>query len=241
MSPRVRLFGSRSRLLTIGSTFAILALVLVVGTVTVLAFRSARAGGTGSGCVPTGPGPACTFKNVTAYVDFSSVSSDGCIYTDAQVSLFDSLTTPGRTALQSVTIFISKWDGCNQVSLLSASNFDPNTFQPTFTGTIHLSSDLSTATVNGTAAMYDWNTGTQSFTTTVNLTFKGYGPISTIRDMQHFQAPGFTMNTHDTGTNRSAEVSGTFTDDTGSNIAALPTTYASVGNSKGGTVEFFRG
>ena len=80
------------------------------------------------------------------------------------MSLFDSLTTPGRTALQSVTIFISKWDGCNQVSLLSASNFDPNTFQPTCTGTIHLMSDLSTAAVNGTATMYDWHSRMQSFT-----------------------------------------------------------------------------
>jgi hypothetical protein len=178
---------------------------------------------------------------MTAFVDFSSVSSDGCIYTDAQVSLFDSLTTPGRTATQSETIFISKWDGCNQVSLLSASNFDPNTFQPTFTGTIHLTSDLSTATENGTATMYDWNSNAQLSTTTVNLTFKGYGPTSTFRDIQHFQAPGFTMNTHDTGTNRSAEVSGTFTDDGGNNIAAVPTTSASVGNSMGGTIEFFRG
>jgi hypothetical protein len=48
------------------------------------------------------------------------------------------------------------------------------------------------------------------------------------------------MNTHFTGTSRSAEVSGTLTDNGATNIAAQPTTYASLVNSSGGTVQIFR-
>lgn len=240
MQARANFFSGKRRLIVIGLSAATLIATVAVVAVMALGTRTALGSGSGGGgCVST-TGPACTFKNSNAYVYFSGVSSDGCIYTDAQVSLFDSLTAPGRVATQSVTIYISKWDGCNNVPLLQTSNFDPNTWMPTFTGSIQLSSDLSTAKVTGTAPMYDWTSNSPLFTTTLNLTLKGYGPASRYSDSQHFQAPGFIMNNHSTGTTRSAVVSGTFTDNTGSNLAVSASTFADMNNSSGGTVQIFK-
>jgi hypothetical protein len=240
MHARANFFSGKRRLIAIGVSVATLIAAVAVVAVMALGTRTALGSGSGGGgCVST-TGPACTFKDSNAYVYFSDVSSDGCIYTSAQVSLFDSLTAPGRVATQSVTIYISKWDGCNNVSLMEASNFDPNTWMPTFTGSIQLSSDLTIAKVTGTAPMYDWISNSPSFTTTLDLTLKGYGPTSRYSDSQHYQAPGFIMNNHSTGTTRSAMASGTFTDDAGNNLAMSSSIFADMNNSSGGTVQIFK-
>ena len=239
MSLRAMRLSGRRRLVAIG--LAAVTLVAVVGGVVFMSFhtRTALGSGSGGGCIST-TGPACTFKSGTAFVDFSSVSDDGCIFTDAQVSLYSSLTTPGHVATQNVSVFLTKWDYCNGVPLMEASDIDPNTGLSTFTGSFQMPSDLSTAAAHGTAAMYDWVSGTQLYTASLDLTFKGYGSTSKYRDSQHFQAPGFVMNSHFTGISRSAEVSGTFTDQDGNNVAAQPTTNASLVNSSGGTVQIFK-
>lgn len=239
MSSRANIFTSKRRLLAIGLSVATLTAAIVVVVVMTLGTRTALGSGSGGGgCVST-TGPACTYKDNNAFADFSSVSADGCIYTDAQISLFDSLTNPGRAATQTVFIYISKWDGCNNVDILEASNFDPNTWLSTFNGTVQLSSDLSTAKVTGTATMFDWVSNSQLFTTNINLTLKGFGAISRYSDGQHFHAPGFVMNSHSTGTSRPAMATGTFTDNTGANIASLGG-FAELSNSSGGTVQIFR-
>lgn len=246
MSTRANRFAGKRRLIAIGLSVATLTATIVAVAVMTLGTRTALGSGSGGGgCVVTTgtTPPTCTFKNNNAYVYFSNVSSDGCIYTNAGVSLYDNLTVPGQSATQTALIFIEKYDECNYVSLMEAGSYDPNTGLSTFTGTIQLASDLSRATVTGTAAMYDWSNGmpTQpSFTTTVNLTFKGYGSISRFSDSQHFHSSAFVMNTHYTGTSRPAEVSGTVTDQDGNNVAALSSTFAELTNSSGGTMQIFQ-
>lgn len=239
MSLRAMRLSGRRRLVAVG--LAAVTMVAVVGGVAFMSFhtRTALGSGSGGGCIST-TGPVCTFKDSTAYVDFSSVSADGCIFTDMQASLYSNLSTPGHTATQNVAVFLTKWDYCNGVPLMEASDVDPNTGLSTFNGSFQISSDLTTATAHGTAAMYDWISGTQLYTATLDLTFKGYGPTSKYRDSQHFQAPGYVMNSHFAGISRSAEVSGMFTDPDGNNAAAQPTANASLVNSSGGTVQIVK-
>jgi len=236
-------FSGKRRPLAIGLSVVTLTAVIVVVAVMVLGTRTALGSGTGGGAEcfgNTGTQPVCSFKDGTAFVDYNTVSSDGCTFTDAQVSLYNNLTVPGRAATHNVSIILSTFDYCGGGSQVDVSDVDPSTGLLTFTGDFQISSDLSTATVTGTADMYDSNSGTQVFTTSVNLTFNGYGPTFKSSDSQHFQAPGYVMNTHFRGTNRSAEVSGTFTDQDGINVAAEPTTNGTLLNSSGGTVQIFK-
>lgn len=233
-------FSGKRRLTAIALSVTGLVAVLAVVGVLVLNTRTAHGSGTGGGGCFNVSGPACTFKGNTSFNDFGTVSTDGCIFTDSQVAFFDSLTRPGNVATQSVFVSISKWDSCNGVPLEEVSNFDPNSGASTFNGTVQFGSNLSSASVNGTAPMYDQFTGNLLFTTTVNITVKAYGPSSSFSASSHYHAPGFVMNSHFTGTSRPAEASGTFTDQAGNNLAALPSLYSELDNSTGGTVQIFR-
>jgi len=235
-------FSGKRRIIAIGLSAATLIAAVAVVAVMALGARTALGSGSGGGdCISTsGAEPVCTFRDNSAWVQFSDVSSDGCIFTDALVSVYDNLTVPGRTATQNVEIYISKWDNCSGTSLMSLSNYDPNTGESTFTGAIQLSPDLSMATVNGSSAMYGWYSEAPLYTAAVNLTFKGYGSTFNIVDNRRLQAPGYVENVHFTGKSRTAEATGTLTDQDGSNFAALPTTIAGLGNTNGGTVQIFK-
>jgi hypothetical protein len=235
----------------------LLALAGVTAAVAVLAtaFLSAHsriAFGSSSGpggCFSTA-GPVCTFKDKSAFVDFGSVSGSssvnsssggggggGCIFTDASIQPMQNLSRPGHSASQAVFVSISEFDACTGMELVGVSNFDPNTGAPDFTGAIQFGPDLSTAVVNGTAPMFDFITGAQVFTTTINVTWQGFGPTATSIESFHIRAPGFILHSRFNGTSRAAEASGTFTDGTGANLASSPTPDASLQNASGGTVQ----
>lgn len=235
-----RAFGlsGKRRLVAVGLSALGLTAVAAVLAVMFLGFNTHPAFGSGSGgggCFSTS-GPACTFKGHQAYADFGGVSADGCVFTDAYVSPFESLTSPSRTASQTVYISISQWNYCTGEQVMGADNMDPTSWMPAFTGTVQF--DSHSASINGTATMYDYSGG-QSFTTTINVSWKGYGPTSTFVDSQHYRSPGFIMSTHDTGVSQAAEASGNFTDQSGANLAATPTLNAGLTNDSGGTVQMF--
>jgi hypothetical protein len=169
--------------------------------------------------------------------DFGSVSADECVFTDVFVSAFNSVTAPNRVATKTVFVFMTKFDNCSGATPLSASNIDPTTGNPLFNGDFQTETNLNGGSISGSAPMFDSLTGAQSFTSTINVTFKGYGPTSTFIDSSHMRMAGFLMNNHFHGTSRAAEASGVVTDDTGSNLAAVPTLYASMQNSSSGTVQ----
>lgn len=239
MSASASNLPGKRRLVVIGLTSVGLTMIVAVLAVALLAFNARTAYGSGSGgggCFST-TGPACTFNGHQAYADFNSVSADGCIYSDASVQPFDNFTNPGHVAKQSVFVFFSEYDQCTNTLIEGASNIDPTTGLAVFNGSAQFGDALSSVTVNGTATMFDFYTGSQVSTSTVNLTWKGYGPTSTFMDNSQYRAPGFFMRTHFSGASRSAEVSGVVTDATGTNLAASPSLYASVDDSSGGTVE----
>src|SRR5258708_827839 len=138
--------------------------------------RTAHPSCTGGGF--PAPGPPRPLTNHSPFGGLGSLSSNGCIFTDESLQPFESLTRPGNTTSQSVFVFISKFDACNQVQLEAASNIVPNTGVENFTGNIQFGTGLSTATVNGTASMFDFISNT-TFTTTINVTWQGFSPTPT--------------------------------------------------------------
>jgi hypothetical protein len=218
----------------------LLALVAVVAVLLVavspFGTRVAHGSGTGpGGCVAT-TGPSCHFSGNEATAIFDSIASDGCTATEAFIQPMASVTRPGGVTSQSVFISIDTFDICQGIGLGSASNLDPNTFLPDFTGTVQFDGKLSTASVVGTAPMFDGFTNAQLFTTTINLTWHGYGSTSQSIDSSHFHGFGFIDSTHFNGQSRSAEASGTLTDATGTNLATPATLGAQLDNATSGTV-----
>lgn len=245
LQPVVR--PARRRLIAAGLAVAVAAAAVAVLAAVSLNTRTAAGAGGGGGCFgTTTTAPVCTFKNHAAFADFSGVvqaaplaggggGGGGCIATDSFVQAFESLTSPGRISTTNVFVSINSFNFCTGQQLECAGNFDPNTGASLFTGTVQFGLDLTTASVNGTAPMFDPCTGA-SFTSTINLSWQAFGPTSSFIDSNHFRAPGFLVNSHFMGVSREAVSSGVFTDESGANPASTPTTNADVENDSGGSV-----
>ena len=232
-------FGTR-RVLASAVAVAMLAAVMAVLGAAALVLNTRTAAGAGGGGCFTTPGPVCTFKNHVAGAAFVTVSADGCIFTEALVTSFENLTSPGHIATKDVFVAMAKFDVCNKIVLQSASNVDPATGNPVFTGTLEFGSNLDSAAASGSAPMFDDFTGVQLFTTSINLAWQGLGPTSTFIDGMHQRTPGFLLNTHSMGTSRQAKASGLVTDAAGTNLAGLPTLNASLEDDTSGFVALSR-
>lgn len=235
------LAGNR-RLVLVGLALVGLVAVVAVLFAAISPFGARVAHGSGSGgggCVST-TGPVCTFKSTNAFGDFDSVSSDGCSFTFVSVQPFDSLTRPGNVTSQALMVNVNKFDNCQGIILENASNFDPATGLSDFTGTIQFGTMLSTATVVGTAPMFDADTGTLLFTTSIDLTWQGFGATTTFINSGHSRSPGFIFSTHFSGDTRMAEASGTLTDETGANLATPATLNAQLDDASSGTVQIIK-
>lgn len=228
-------FSGKRRLITV--VLAALALIALIAVVAFNVFHTRTAYGEGVGLGLCSPhAPVCVENGNSAYAEFTSVSNDGCITTDVAVQPMSTLTNPGRTLNNAVTVFISKYDLCNDVQVELGSSFDPTTGNPDFTGTVQFGANLSTAEVNGTAPLYDVVTGAFLFDATIDVVWQGYGDTIRNLDNEHFKAPGITMNLNIVGTSRYANVSGTFTDETGANVATTPAPVSALLDSHGAQV-----
>jgi hypothetical protein len=242
MSLRTNVPLGRRRLVAAGLSVATGTAVvagLVIAAVLLFHAKPALGSGTGpgGGCVAS-PQPVCTFHGNNATADFGSVSSDGCIFTEGFIQAAESVTRPQKTNAQTVFVFMSSFDSCNNVQLEAASNTDPNTGTPNFTGTIHFGTKLASATVSGTAMLFDFVSNT-TLTATINLTWEGFGATTPSVDSSHFHGFGFLINSHFNGNSRAAEASGTLSDGT-TNFAAAPTLSAELDDAKSGTVQIFK-
>ena len=233
MSSRTLGLSSPHRLLAGGLAGAMLVAVVSVLAATALNSRTAMGSGPG-GCFAT-TGPACTFKDHVAFADFGSVSPDKCNFTDAFVNPFEALTSPGRAATTVVFVSVMKFN-CLTNTFESASNIDPATGNPVFNGTVQFGTNLDTAAINGSAPMYDASSGLQTFTSTINVTWQGFGPTSSFIDTSHFRSPGLMVNSRFMGTSRMAIASGVITDETSANLASAPSLNADLENDSSGTV-----
>ncbi|TMD21901.1 MAG: hypothetical protein E6I98_00970 [Chloroflexi bacterium] len=116
-------------------------------------------------------------------------------------------------------------------------NFNPTSSDfPIFNGTALFGTKLDTASVNGSAPMFDINTGLQAFTSNVNVVWTGFGPTTTFIDSFHVRTTGVLFIAHSNSTSRGAEASGTITDIAGNNDASVPTLNAQLQNATQGSI-----
>ena len=225
-------FGKRGLVAGGIATAALLAVVAMLA-VSLLPSngRAAHASGTGGGGCFAISGPVCTFKNQSAFADFESSSSDGCVISDTFVQGFNNLMRPGNTTTQTAFVSMETFNNCTGEFLSGA-------FSQDFTGTVQFGKGLSTAAVAGTATMVDEMTS-NTFSLSVNVTWQGFGPTSRNISINHFRAPGFIFNSHFNGTTRGAAAAGTISDGT-TNFAASPTLNAAISDSSGGTVQLIK-
>lgn len=234
----VRFTGKR-RLLAIGAT--VVALVAVVTVVLFMSLHTKTAFGSATGaglCTPNTP--ICTMNGASAYAVFDNISSDGCIYTQVVVEPGSSVSRPGSNASQSVFLFISKYNQCTGVQTQFGANYSPAAAHPEFTGAIEFGANMSTGLVNGSAPIYDQSTGALLYTASINVTWQGYGSTTRNIDNEHFFSQNTIMNLHINGASRNAKASGTFTDETGSNVITQPTLHAVLFDSTGSQILIFR-
>ena len=239
-TPRIRPFAP-TRFVALSLAGALLAAAAALLASVEFNTHTAIAGGGGAGCFPTS-GVVCTVKGQQAFADFSSESPDACTITDVQVAPFDSVVRPAQgQGGQFVLIMITQENVCGTFSYISASNVDPVTNVPDFTGTFQANSGsmLNTASLVGSAPMFDPLDNIQ-FTSTINVAWTGFGPTTTFVDSFHLRSAGLVMNEHVQGSDRQAEASGVVTGPTGTNLASTPTLNADLTSSSGGTVSLSR-
>jgi hypothetical protein len=216
---------------------AVLVAILCLAAVAVIGVRSVLGAGGGGGlCQPNSAGPACTVKAHNAFADFQTVSTDGCIFSDTSIEAFESMARPGQGTGLAVFINTFSFDNCAGQMVDAASNIDPATGNPLFTGTATFSTPLNTASASGSAPMFD-GTGTQLFTTTVSVSWQAFGPTTTYIDSFHSHVAGvYVTSSHTNSSTRGAIGSGLITDINGNNTAATPTLNALVQNAISGSV-----
>jgi hypothetical protein len=225
-------FGTRRLLATgLGGAMLVVAVAVLAFSILAVNTRTALGSGGGGGCLTT----VCTFKGMTAFADFQSLSTDGCFLTDAFASPFQNLTRPSGVRTAALVVAVSKFNVCTNTPVSNATNIDPSTGMPVFNGTIQFSTKLGAAAAAGSAPMFDSSTGAPLFTSTINMTWQGFGPTSTFIDNSHIRTPGFLLNSHFMGTSIAAEASGVLTDGA-SNLATAPTFNAVLENASSGTV-----
>lgn len=218
-------------------TFALLASVLAFMAVGVVNTRTAKA--SGGACFVTTGVPVCTFSTHAASAEFTSVSSDGCASSDSFVEPLEALNSPGRATTSSVVILISQFNSCTGAQI-SADNIDPGTGMPDFAGTLEFGTRLDSASVIGSAPMFDAFGVNPPFTSTISLSWLGFGPATAFVNVVHFMSPGLIVNFHIRGVMRQATASGMLTDATNSNLASVPAENADLENDTGGTVGITR-
>lgn len=231
---------ARRRPLAITLVGALLALAVALIASGELNARTAFGAGGGGGCFASA-GPVCTVKGHQAFADFTSQSSDGCTLTDVQVAAFDSVVRPAQqSGGQFVLVMLNEENFC-QGTYIFADNVDPNLQAPVFTGTFQFNSgpDLNTASLTGTAPMFDPIDNIQ-FVSTINVAWSGFGPTTTFLDSFHLRSPGLMLNEHMQGASRQAEASGTVSGPANENLASTPTLNGDLSSNSGGTVSLSR-
>ncbi len=221
---------------TLGLTLGIVIMVTVVGVVGFNMQRSAppaHASGTGEGgpCfVPTGSTPTCQFKGFTASADYSSYDTTTCpggVYTYYSVYAADNVQIDPSTSTTGgplVAVFFSRWDNCTY----SYTSY----YGETTTANIKTTGDLGSATAQATIQLQDWSANPGP-TVTVDVTWTGFGDISTTVDSISRRTGDTLYKSRFTGSNRMAMVNGTISD--GTSTYAIATT-SSMNDAQGGTI-----
>lgn len=210
--------------------------IVAIGVVGFTMHHSAatvHASGSGEGgpCfVPTGGAPTCQFKGFTATADYSNYDTTTCpsgvytyysVYAADNVQIDPSASTTGGPL---VGVFYSQWNSCTY----SYSSY----YGETTTATIKTTGDLGSATAQANIQLQDWNYNPGP-ALSVNVTWTGYGDLSTTVDTISFRTGDTMYKSRFSGSNRMAAVNGTISD--GSSTYTITTT-GSMYDAQGGTI-----
>lgn len=230
-----RIILPRRPWLTAGLVVASLVLITTL-TLTAFNLRPVHASGVGSdiglGCSPTNGAPTCHFSGAAVFAQYvSGTDSTGCIYSQAGMILFDNIEhdqAGAPTGGPELYVGIWKEDLCSYTLLEDGSGY---TTAPDFKH----DAGLESASVNTMLQLTDPYTGTPPINVTINLTWKGFGPVTSIVDGYQTRTAHSVYKLRFTADNRMAVVTGTFSDGT-TNYAATPSMFP-IYDSHGGTLE----
>lgn len=215
-----------------------LGVVIIVAAIGVVGFNMQRsatqvhASGTGNGgaCfILTGSTPTCQFKGFTADSEYSSYDTSTCpdgvytyytVYAADNVQIDPSNPTTGGPL---VAVFYSQWNNCTS---------DYSSYFGEGAGSIKTTGDLGSATAQATIQLQDW-TYDMGPTVTVDVTWTGFGPISTITDNISSRNGDTIYRSRFTGSNRMAMVNGTISNGTSTFTIA---TTGTMNNATGGDI-----
>jgi hypothetical protein len=215
----------RAKLLrTLALALGVVVIVAAIGVVGFNMQHSAapvHASGTGNGgaCyVMTGSAPTCLFKGFTADADYSSYDTSTCaegVYTDYTVYAADNVQMdPSNSTIGGPTVFVgyTQWNNCT---------YEYTSYYGEGTATIKTTGNLGSATVQATVPLQDWSYN-MGPTVTVDMTWTGFGPISTVSENISSRNGDTMFRSRYTGSNRMAMVNGTIT--SGASTYTLTTT-----------------
>lgn len=187
--------------------------------------------GDGGPClVPTGSTPTCQFKGFTASAYYTHVDTSTCangVYTSYAVWASDNVEinpSSSPTGGPLVSVAFSQWNSCTYAY---ASYYGETT-----TGSVMTTGNLGSATAQATVQLYDWSY-TPGPTVTVNVTWTGFGDISSSTDAITHRTGDTLYKSRYTGSDRQAAVSGTLSDGTSTYPIATTNTMA---DAQGGTI-----
>lgn len=179
-----------------------------------------------------------SYNGMSAYGLVSS--TEGCVKTDVFI-LGAEETTPGNSKNDGgvgamagpstgATVYISRYDICNQTTLMGMSGMTTELPEVSF----DVSRQLTTARLNTTIDAYDWSSN-HAVPITVDVTWTGSGELNRTNDHYRYHGDGMMITTHYHGISRHAEVSGSVSDGT-TNFIEGDTGYGTLMDTHGGTL-----
>lgn len=175
------------------------------------------------------------FQDKIAYASFQT--NDGCIYTSAEVTLFEFRAKlppgPPEETGPAMTVYLYRYDYCQNLTLNEI-----NKLVELAPGSFSLNSGLHSARLSTTIEAYDWGTG-NTVPVTVDVTWEGVG--EGLSDSTHgtWSTPTQRVVWRFGGSIRDAVATGTVLMDT-MNVSPGPSAFAYMGLAKSGEIHIYR-
>lgn len=175
------------------------------------------------------------FRGNSAYASFAS--SDGCVVTWTDVSLYESRyhTPPGppQQSAPGLGVYVISYDYCQYRYLNEIYSFAELP-----AGSFSFGGGLQSAQVNATLEAYDYATGS-TVPVTINVTWDGVGEASQSSSHNRWSSPNYKAMWRSKGTVRDASASGSVVVGT-VNMTPDPSVWANLSSAQSGSITIYR-
>jgi hypothetical protein len=214
-----------------------LSMLVVIAAMSVLGYsmqnthQPLRASGNGGDpCISTaGSIPACHFTGFSTGAYYSTADRTTCasgVFTGYSVSAMGYVTTKPSDAIASGPVVYVSYQTFDTCSWARTS------YWAAIPEAIKTTGNLDSANLQTTVQLHDWSNNPGP-TVTVDLTWNGFGPLSTTVQDVSYRTGDTVFKSHFTGSDRMAMVTGTISDGTTTmNVDMTSMMY----DSKGGTI-----